>query len=1199
MRRTALILPVALAGLAAAGGWLAGSDSGLRAVAALAEQAAGGRLRIEAPRGRLAGPLQIGALRWQTPDLELAAEEVALDWTPSALWDGRLQLVALHAGRIAVRPAAGRPPLPPPADLTLPFAVDAPDIAISALRYDGVELDGLAAGFASDGRTHRLSGLRGRFGDVTLAGEASLDGAAPTVAARLDVRGEIADRPLRAELSAHGPLTRIAVEAVAREGVDGRADAVITPYAATPFASARIALDALDPAAWHAAAPAARLALKADLRPAGDGVAGRFAVENSRSGPVDRDRLPLDSLRGELDWQGDGIDFRGLLARLPGGGELAGRGAWRGAALELALSARRIDAARIVSTLRPTRLDGRIAAGLSGERQTLDLDLSDARFALRAEAALAGDRVDLARAELSAGDARLSARGELQLSGERPFRGEGELRHFDPARFGDWPAARLNATLQASGRLAPHARIDAGFALRDSEFAGQPLTGRGSVAIDWPRLPRVDIELAAGPNRLAARGAFGRPDEVLSGEIAAPQLAPYGLEGGLAGDFALSGGVDRARLKLRLDSERLGRPGRFRIDGLRLAADASLDPAAPLALDLAIARLDLDGQLIRRLQLAGSGSRQAHRLQASAVLPGRHRPRVAVDGGLDADFRWQGRLTEAVLEAPEAARHVRLLEPAALRAGADGWSLGPARLGGDALDWRATLQAAADAKRLRARIDATGSRIGRIDGELDAAMESPWALARRSPWRGRLRAEVPDLGWIGELLGEGWQSGGRLSGELTLAGTPQAPLGDGRLSGRELALRLPEQGLQLVDGELSARLAGNRLELDRLGFASLLQPPPRALRRQAGDALPAGPGRVDISGRAGVDRGREYAEFDIVLDRFGAWQLPEQWIALSGRGRLGWQDGTLLARGGLNVDAGYWQFAPGGTPQLSDDVVVRRPGVQATTAAPRPTLDIDVTTGLGGHFLFSGAGLSSRLAGDIRISARGRDLPRAGGTIRMVDGRFDAYGQQLDIERGNLHFRGLLDNPALDVRAMRRGPAVEAGVEVGGNAKKPVVRLVSEPEVPDAEKLSWLVLGHGSEQMGSGDATVLLSAAGGLLGNDAGGLVQQLKRGFGIDELGVRQGDIGGSGGRLPTSRVAGSGFDAGASTGQQIFSIGKRLSANALLSYEQALGRAESVVKLTVDLSRQVSVVGRAGSDNALDVFYTLSFPREPRTKP
>ena len=115
MRRTALILPVALAGLAAAGGWLAGSDSGLRAVAALAEQAAGGRLRIEAPRGRLAGPLQIGALRWQTPDLELAAEDVALDWTPSALWDGRLQLVALHAGRIAVRPAAGRPPSPPTA----------------------------------------------------------------------------------------------------------------------------------------------------------------------------------------------------------------------------------------------------------------------------------------------------------------------------------------------------------------------------------------------------------------------------------------------------------------------------------------------------------------------------------------------------------------------------------------------------------------------------------------------------------------------------------------------------------------------------------------------------------------------------------------------------------------------------------------------------------------------------------------------------------------------------------------------------------------------------------------------------------------------------------------------------------------------------------------------------------------------------
>ena len=188
----------------------------------------------------------------------------------------------------------------------------------------------------------------------------------------------------------------------------------------------------------------------------------------------------------------------------------------------------------------------------------------------------------------------------------------------------------------------------------------------------------------------------------------------------------------------------------------------------------------------------------------------------------------------------------------------------------------------------------------------------------------------------------------------------------------------------------------------------------------------------------------------------------------------------------------------------------------------------------------------------------------------------------------------MLDNPGLDVRAVRKGLAVEPGVQIGGTAQKPVVKLISDPELADAEKLAWLVLGHGPEQMGAGDATLLFSAAGGLLGNDSGNVVQQLKKTFGFDEFGLRQGNIGDTGGRQPSSRVAGgNSIDTAGTTGQQILSVGKRLSSNALVSYEQTLGRAEGIVKLTVNLTRQIAVIGRAGSDNALDVFYTLSFGR------
>ena len=71
--------------------------------------------------------------------------------------------------------------------------------------------------------------------------------------------------------------------------------------------------------------------------------------------------------------------------------------------------------------------------------------------------------------------------------------------------------------------------------------------------------------------------------------------------------------------------------------------------------------------------------------------------------------------------------------------------------------------------------------------------------------------------------------------------------------------------------------------------------------------------------------------------------------------------------------------------------------------------------------------------------------------------------------------------------------------------------------------------------------------------------------------------------------------------TGNQILSVGRRLSRNVLLSYDQSLGRAGSVVKLSIALNRQVSLVARAGSDNALDILYTITFggpaPREKRS--
>ena len=98
---------------------------------------------------------------------------------------------------------------------------------------------------------------------------------------------------------------------------------------------------------------------------------------------------------------------------------------------------------------------------------------------------------------------------------------------------------------------------------------------------------------------------------------------------------------------------------------------------------------------------------------------------------------------------------------------------------------------------------------------------------------------------------------------------------------------------------------------------------------------------------------------------------------------------------------------------------------------------------------------------------------------------------------------------------------------------------------------------------------------------------------LGLDQITVTSGDIDGGGSRLSGSTVAGSTSgtrEAGLSS--QIVSVGKRLSADAFLSYEQSLAGAASVVKLTYNLSRRLSVIGRAGTDNSVDLHYSISFP-------
>jgi translocation and assembly module TamB len=273
-------------------------------------------------------------------------------------------------------------------------------------------------------------------------------------------------------------------------------------------------------------------------------------------------------------------------------------------------------------------------------------------------------------------------------------------------------------------------------------------------------------------------------------------------------------------------------------------------------------------------------------------------------------------------------------------------------------------------------------------------------------------------------------------------------------------------------------------------------------------------------------------------------------------------------------------------PSLGDDVVVlrttpvngarRTPVSDAAGAdAPRSALraDLQVTLNLGSDFQVRGRGIDTRVAGELalRSTLAGGAAPTVTGMLRTVGGQYKAYGQQLEIERGEMRFTGAYDNPALDILAIRPKLTQRVGVQITGTALLPRVRLYADPDLPDAEKLSWLVLGR-SGASGGAQALVLQQAAFALLGGQdtSGGIAGRL----GLDELSVSGTSDVGTGG-------------AGAAT----ITLGKRISQNFYVAYERSLAGTLGTFSIFYDLSERFTLRARTGEKSAIELIFTFSY--------
>lgn len=879
---------------------------------------------------------------------------------------------------------------------------------------------------------------------------------------------------------------------------------------------------------------------------------------------------------------------------------------------------------------RDSRLAGRALAGaaqaefMSGRIRAIDLQMSQGADRLSARGAIGAtdDRLaitarlsDVARLmPYLAGPARLDA--ELVGRPESPaFRldlsaGPLKLTQANP----QLAAERLELRLSAAGVPADH-----GFEL-SAQLGDERLdtSGRGSLPMASAASPgsTATVDRAASPGKAAARQ--GRPGPApetpppltSTGPVMASPLwrasleqlrisgtLPASLERPASLQLGEAGVIDLRDVEFALAQ------GRLRIDRLRWQ-DGLLSSAGEIA---ALSLAPLADRLEAR-PFGGAGG-------AGAAAPATDNAGVVRQrAGSPASLGQRPGSPDPATR--EAAARLRAMQVSGH------WDL-------QGETWqRASGSVALEIQR------APGAAATSVAAETVFGESRVRISLREGALAGDVRLTIPSLAFTRRLTAPDWIAEGALALDGRIGGTLERPELDGALSGQRLSLANRSLGWRLRDGQLAARLEGRVLRIASLRFAS----GERGGIELTGDLSPlADAGSSDGTASAGSARAAERAPFNanlgLRLERFIVPLPPGQRLLLSGQTRLVARDGKVSWSGTVTADEGLIEFGSLSAPELPADLVIidRREPIQnglpagrsggtadrtalgmngrreAASAAPAqpggpgwmPVVDGNLRIALGDRLRVQGGGLDARLTGELVLGGRLPREPRVNGRVQLRDGTFQAYGRKLELTRGEVRFGGEVDNPFIDIVALRRHQEVDAGVAVSGPARAPRVRLVSEPDLPDAQKLSWLVLGTGLEDAAAaGQALALREAALNLLGEDDGGLVGGLSQALGIDSVSFGRSVAAGRD-TLSTARLgppglavpgAGAGSGSTAAAGgvrQEVVSVSKRLNSRLTLSYERGLQGLWNLVRLQYEISNRLSLRAQSGSENAVDLLY------------
>lgn len=589
-----------------------------------------------------------------------------------------------------------------------------------------------------------------------------------------------------------------------------------------------------------------------------------------------------------------------------------------------------------------------------------------------------------------------------------------------------------------------------------------------------------------------------------------------------------------------------------------------------------IDHLVVSRQLIEDVQLAlGDASEKAEEKGGIKVRGQASDSLTEIDLALDWDLRFSGVL--------EGNAHVRRVSGDIIVPAEPSFPLG---LKTFALDIDAR-RASSTTSLIRLDLDIDTDEKGRVAAQANTLLHADGMRLYLEPDDRKtvqVNASINDLAWLSLFTGDAMEFGGTLNADVSMESKPDGLWSsEGTIEGDKLRIVRIDDGIRLLDGTLRAHIRDDTLVLESLTFPARLRTTPKEWRTAewVSSNPDAQDGSLTISGNWNLFE--SVGDIDVAFYRYPLLQRSDRYAMITGDLSLAIAIPKIDVKGSLVADAGWIDLDMlSSVPSLDSDVVVIRAGEDRSSkeAASPVDVSLELDVDLGPRFYLTGYGVNSGLIGKLHITMAGDKLT-ALGALHTRGGAIEAYGQRLQLRRGTITFQGDIASPVLDIEALRTGLAVEAGVRVAGTARRPRIDLVSYPAVSEIEKLSWLLLGHGPDDSG-GDVALLFSVGTSFLSDG-----EPFYRRFGIDELSMRSGELGGAGSILPAESVVKGMDDAGSDIERRFVIASKSLSRGFTVSVRQALSDTGTVGHVSYQLVRGLTAELSMGTVNGLALVY------------